>query len=124
MTKKASKKQTKVTDKKKSVKKTVKAVEKQVEAQTSEVTRMYLLTDKTKAAAHNTKSRRALVIEMLETSMYDKKSIAEVLTDVFQIADYKQNLKCVSGTCYDLRNTKQSHSIVEKEDRLCVKRIS
>jgi len=55
-------------------------------------------------SAHAKKSRRALVIAYLHESKYTKKQIANMLVSQHDISDVSNNLKCVSGTCYDLQN--------------------
>ena len=49
------------------------------------------------------KSRRAIVIDYLHAAKYTKKEIASLLVSQHDIADIANNLKCVSGTMYDLQ---------------------
>ena len=75
----------------------------------SEVKRNYKLADNTLKASNNKKSRRKLIIEMLKTNNFTKREIASVLTEKHDIADFKNNMKAVSGTIYDL----QSHNVAD-----------
>ena len=64
-------------------------------------------------------SRRALIINMLHDNVYSKNDIAQVLCEVYNIADFKTNKKAVSGTLYDLQTNKSYFDYkVCKSDRL------
>jgi len=69
--------------------------------------------------ADKAKSRRSLIIEMLRQNIHSKDSIAEVLSEVYEIADFKTNKKAVAGTLYDLQTNKAYFDYkVCKDDRL------
>ncbi|MHA2113508.1 MAG: hypothetical protein ACXADW_13510 [Candidatus Hodarchaeales archaeon] len=62
-------------------------------------------------------SRRALVIAYLHEAKHTKKQIAALLVSQHDIADISNNLKCVSGTMYDLQaNTTCNFKTDEKTD--------
>ena len=72
------------------------------EKKETEVKRNYKLSDNTLKASNNKRSRRKLIIDMLKENNFTKREIASILTEKHEIADYKNNLKAVSGTIYDL----------------------
>ena len=71
--------------------------------------RSYKLSDNTRKKSDNKLSRRKLVINMLKENKFSKREIATILTETHAIADFKNNMKCVSGTMYDL----QSHNVAD-----------
>jgi hypothetical protein len=75
----------------------------------SEIERNYKLSDNSLKKSNNKKSRRKIIIDMLKQNSYTKREIASALTSQYKIADFKQNLKAVSGTIYDLA----SHNIAK-----------
>ena len=81
----------------------------------SQLIRNYKLTDNTLKASENEKSRRAIVISLLKENAYTKREIAQILTSQYDIADLKQNLKCVSGTMYDLQTHKKASFKIDNE---------
>ena len=66
------------------------------EVTSSTTKRQYKLSDNTLQKSDNKLSRRKLVINMLKENKFTKREIATVLTETHFIADFKNNMKCVS----------------------------
>ena len=89
------------------------------EVESIEVKRNYLLKDRSIKTSNNKISRRKLVINMLKENKFSKREIAVILTDTHKIADLANNLKCVSGTIYDLAsNNKAKFKIDNNTDKI------
>jgi hypothetical protein len=87
---------------------------------TSKAERLYLLTDRSKKKSNNEISRRKLVINMLKENKFTKREIAVILTNTHKIADLKNNLKCVSGTVYDLQTHNKATFKIDNESNKIV----